>query len=241
VELIPAIDLLGGKVVRLLRGAYENATVYDDDPPRVARRFRDEGARRLHVVDLDGARDGTHGNRDVLRAIVAAVPELAVQVGGGIRDRDAALAWLELCVARVVLGTSAMSAPDVVRALCAERPGKVIVALDARHGEVAVAGWKQGSGRSVDDVARDVDGWGAAAILFTAIERDGTGEGPDVARTAALAAALRTQVIASGGVGSLAHVRALAQAHVPAVVVGRALYDGAFTLRDALAAAEEGG
>lgn len=239
-ELIPAIDLLGGNVVRLVRGAYDAATVFDADPPAVARRFRDAGARRIHVVDLDGARDGQPGNLDVIRAIVAAVPGVAVQVGGGIRSRDGALAWLDAGAERVVLGTSAVAEPEMVRALCRDRRGAVIVALDARNGEVAVAGWREGSGRTVDELAREVDDWGAAALLFTAIERDGTGEGPDVARTAELARRSRTEVIASGGIGTLAHIRALAIAGVSAAVAGRALYDGAFTLAEALAAAREG-
>jgi phosphoribosylformimino-5-aminoimidazole carboxamide ribotide isomerase len=236
VELIPAIDLLGGKLVRLHKGDYAAVTVYSDDPPAFARRFHEAGARRLHVVDLDGAREGTPRNVETITAIMAAAP-LLVQVGGGIRDERAARRWLDAGVARVVLGTAAVKQPEMVQRLCEQNPGAVIAAVDARGDEVAVEGWLQGSGRAVHDLARQVDGWGAAAILYTVIDRDGTREGPDVAATAALQAAVRATVIASGGIGSLEHIRALADAGVRAAVCGRALYSGAFSVEEALAAA----
>jgi phosphoribosylformimino-5-aminoimidazole carboxamide ribotide isomerase len=235
-ELIPAIDLLGGKLVRLHKGDYDAVTVYSDDPPAFARSFYDAGARRLHVVDLDGAREGRPRNVETIQAILAAAP-LAVQVGGGIRDRAGAERWLQAGVQRVVLGTAAVKHPDVVRQLCERHPDAVIVAVDARGGEVAVEGWLEGSGRDVRELAREVDGWGAAAVLYTVIDRDGTREGPDVAATAALQSELRATVIASGGIGSLDHIRALDAAGVRAAVCGRALYSGAFTLGQALEAA----
>jgi len=239
VELIPAIDLLGGQVVRLHKGDYAAVTVYSDDPAGQARRFYDAGARRLHVVDLDGARDGKAANVAVIEKIVAAAP-LRVQMGGGIRDEEVAERWLSLGVERVVLGTIAIKRPEVARRLCSQYPGRVIVAVDARGGEVAVEGWLEGSGRPVLDLAREVDAWGAAAILYTVIERDGTSEGPDVAATAALQAEVQATVIASGGIGALEHVRRLAIAGVRAAVCGRALYSGAFTLEQAMAASGQG-
>jgi phosphoribosylformimino-5-aminoimidazole carboxamide ribotide isomerase len=235
VELIPAIDLLGGKVVRLHKGDYGAVTVYSDDPAGQARRFYDAGARRLHVVDLDGAREGRPRNVEVIEAILAAAP-LRVQVGGGIRDEASAERWLSAGVERVVLGTIAVKRPEIVRRLCARHPGGVIVALDARAGEVAVEGWLEGSGRSVLDLARDVDGWGVAAILYTVIERDGTSEGPDVTATAALQAEVKATVIASGGIGGLHHLISLRVAGVRAAVCGKALYSGAFSLEAAMAA-----
>ena len=238
-ELIPAIDLLGGKVVRLHKGDYDKVTVYSDDPAGQARRFFEQGARMLHVVDLDGARDGKPSNVEVIEAILRAAP-LAVEVGGGIRDAASAERWLAAGVKRVVLGTAAIKQPALVRELCTRHPGGVVVAVDARAGEVAVEGWLQSTGRAVEDLAREVDGWGAAALLYTVIERDGTNEGPDVAATVALQAQVRATVIASGGIGTLDHVRALAAAGVRAAVCGRALYGGAFSLPEAMVAAHAG-
>lgn len=238
-ELIPAIDLLGGKVVRLRKGDYSAVTVYSDDPPAQAALFHRAGARRLHVVDLDGARDGKPTNMAVIRAILQAAP-LRVQVGGGIRDEAVAERWLEAGVERVVLGTAAVKQPELVRRLCARHPQAVVVAVDARGGEVAVEGWLEASGRSAVELARQVDGWGVAAILHTVIDRDGTHEGPDVASTVALQAEVRAEVIASGGIGSLEHIRALAAAGVRASVCGRALYSGGFSLEEALLAAGQG-
>lgn len=236
-ELIPAIDVLDGKVVRLQRGRYDQVTVYADDPAEPARRFHAAGATRLHVVDLDGARDGSPGNVRAIERILEAVP-LEVQVGGGIRDSASAERWLSAGASRVVFGTAAVKAPEIVRGLCATRPGTVVVAVDARGGEVAVEGWVEGSGRDATELAREVDGWGVAALLYTNIERDGTRDGPDVEGTAALQRAVGATVIASGGIGTLEHLRALAAAGVRATVCGRALYAGAFTLEQAFAAAE---
>jgi phosphoribosylformimino-5-aminoimidazole carboxamide ribotide isomerase len=232
-ELIPAIDLLGGKVVRLHRGDYAQVTVYSDDPPAQARRFYEEGARRLHVVDLDGARDGKPGNLDTISAILGAAP-LRVQVGGGIRDEAAVDRWLAAGVERVVLGTAAVKQPALVERLCGRYPQSIVAALDARGGHVAVEGWLESTGKPVHDVARQADAWGVAAILYTVIERDGTSGGPDVAATLALQSEVKATVIASGGIGSLAHVAALSRAGARAAVCGRALYSGAFTLQDAL-------
>jgi phosphoribosylformimino-5-aminoimidazole carboxamide ribotide isomerase len=236
-ELIPAIDLLGGKVVRLHKGDYAAATVYSEDPPAQAREFYEAGARMLHVVDLDGAREGAQRNVSVIEAILKAAP-LRVEVAGGIRDQATAERWLGIGVERVVLGTAAVKDPALVERLCKQHPRGVVVAVDARGGEVAVEGWLERSGKSAHDLARQVDAWGAAAILFTVIERDGTHEGPDVAATVALQAEVSATVIASGGIGSLDHIRALTAAGVRAAVCGRALYSGAFTLQQAMLAAK---
>ena len=233
-ELSPAIDVLGGQVVRLHQGRYDAATVYGDDPAAWARRFHEAGATRLHVVDLDGARDGRPGNVAVIERILAAAP-LCVQVGGGIRTRESAERWFAAGVERVVLGTAAVRDPSLVRDLAAARPGGVVVAIDAQAGEVKVEGWLEGTGVQAAALAAEVDAWGVAAVLFTAIERDGTSVGPDVAATAALQRGLRATVIASGGIGALSHLAGLRDAGVRASVCGRALYSGAFTLTDAFA------
>jgi phosphoribosylformimino-5-aminoimidazole carboxamide ribotide isomerase len=232
-ELIPAIDLLGGQVVRLHKGDYREVTVYSDDPPGQARLFQAAGARRLHVVDLDGARDGRPGNREVIERILRAAPGLEVQVGGGIRSRASAQAWYDAGAARVVLGTVAIKDPDMARELCAARPDGVVVALDAKAGMIAVEGWLETTGQPVERVAVEVDAWGAGAILFTDIDRDGTREGPAVEATARLQRAVRATVIASGGIGALSDLARLRAAGVRAAVCGRALYSGAFTLAEA--------
>ena len=232
-ELIPAIDLLSGRVVRLRRGSYEDATHFAHNPVELVRRFHADGATRIHVVDLDGARDGAPGHVATIEAMLRAAP-VRVQVGGGVRDRDAVERWLAAGADRVVLGTVAVRDPALARALCEAHPGRVVVAVDARAGQVAVDGWRAGAGRAVSDVALEADGWGVAAFLYTCIERDGMGSGPDVAATLAMQRVVRADVIASGGIGTLAHVAELARAGVRAAVCGRALLEGAFSLPDAI-------
>ncbi len=232
-ELIPAIDLLGGKVVRLTQGRYDQVTVYSDDPVGVAMSFERDGATRLHVVDLDGARDAKPGNLAIIEGILAAT-KLRVQVGGGVRDANVAARWRAAGAERIVLGTAAIKDPELVRALA--RGGEVVVAIDARSGEVAIEGWLEGSGVRASELARDVDAWGVAAILYTNIERDGTREGPDVEGTAAMQRDVQCTVIASGGIGAREHLTSLAAAGVRSAVCGRALYGGAFTLPEAFAA-----
>ena len=184
-DLYPSIDLLDGQVVRLLRGNYDAETVYGDDPVAVARSFADQGARWIHVVDLDAARSGEPVNRPVVAAIAAAV-SVPVQTGGGVRDEAAADALIEAGVARVVLGTAALEQPDLVRRLAPQFP--VAVGLDARGREVAVRGWEQGSGRDLLDVAAEFADAGVAALVVTEIGRDGTLEGPDLEGLAKLSA-----------------------------------------------------
>jgi phosphoribosylformimino-5-aminoimidazole carboxamide ribotide isomerase len=239
-EFIPAIDLLGGQVVRLHKGDYAQVTVYSDDPAGQARRFHQAGATRLHVVDLDGARAGRPGNRDAIERILEAAPGLRVQVGGGIRTREAAEHWFVAGAARVVLGTIAIKDPALAQGLCAEHPDGVVVALDARGGMIAVEGWLEHTDRPLFEVAREVDAWGAAAILFTDIDRDGTREGPAVLPTAELQRAVKATVIASGGIGALDDLAALRDHGVRAAVCGRALYSGAFDLSEAFRVAKGG-
>lgn len=235
-ELIPAIDLLGGKVVRLTRGRYDQVTVYSERPVEQARLFYDAGAKHLHIVDLDGARAGEPKNLAVIEAILRAVP-VRIQVGGGIRDEQIARSWFAAGAERIVLGTAAIKQPEFVQRLCAEFKDGVVVAVDERDGEVAVEGWLETSGVTARTLAEQVDGWGVAAILHTVIARDGTREGPDIDATLALQAAVKATVIASGGIGELAHIRELAARGVRAAVCGRGLLSGAFSVPDAFAAA----
>jgi len=236
VIVIPAIDLLGGRVVRLHRGSYDEVTVYDDDPVARARRFREDGAERLHVVDLDGARAGRCVQDEVIRAIARAFGE-GVQVGGGVRSRESFESYLAAGAERVVLGTAAVRDTTLVRSLATGHPGRVIVAVDAKGGMVATDGWESVSTVRAVDLARAFVDVPIAGVLYTDVARDGTRTGPDTALTAALARETGLHVIASGGIGSLEDLRALA-AHpgIDAAIVGRALYDGVFTLREALGA-----
>ena len=231
----PAIDLRGGRCVRLLRGDYERETVYGDDPVAVARGFAAAGARWLHVVDLDGARAGRPVQAELVAAICAAVP-IPVQVGGGLREGAAVEAALAAGAARVVLGTVAVADPERAAAICRSHPGRVAIGLDAREGRLRVAGWTEGAETTATAGAARAAGLGAAAIVYTDIARDGMLGGPDLDGTRAVArAAGGVPVIASGGIGTLADVRAVAALGVAGVIIGRALYTGAVRLADALA------
>jgi phosphoribosylformimino-5-aminoimidazole carboxamide ribotide isomerase len=235
-HILPAIDLFQGKAVRLHQGRYDAVTVYDDDPARLAGSLRGK-VEWLHVVDLEGARAGQPVQADLVRAVIEAFGP-GVQVGGGVRSAEAAEAYLALGAARVVLGTAAIRDIDMVRALADAHPERVVVALDAKEGRVAIEGWLETSSLSALDVARDLEGSRVAALLYTDILRDGTQTGPNVTATSDLAKSGGFPVIASGGVGSLDHLRALSS--VPGIVgaiVGKALYERAFTLDEALAAA----
>jgi phosphoribosylformimino-5-aminoimidazole carboxamide ribotide isomerase len=234
--LFPAIDLKDGKCVRLLRGRMDRATVYSEDPPAQARAFEDAGSRWLHLVDLDGAFAGRPVNAEVVRAILAAVT-IPAQLGGGIRDLATIESWLEAGIARIILGTAALRDPALVRAACRRFPGRVVVGIDARAGRVAVAGWAETSEMEATALALAFEDSGAAAIVYTDIERDGALEGPNLAATAALARALRTPVIASGGIASLDDIAALKAKGIPGAILGRALYDGRVDLKSALALA----
>jgi len=237
-DLYPAIDLRDGKCVRLYQGDYAKETVYADDPVEQARTFVAAGATWIHVVDLDAARTGDPVNRSVIAEIACAI-DVPVQTGGGIRDEAAVEALLEAGVRRVVLGTAALEQPALVRRLATRYP--VAVGLDARGREVAVRGWEKGSGRDLLDVAAEFADAGVEALVVTEIARDGTLAGPDLMGLAEMLDATALPVIASGGVGSLADLEALAGLvasgrTLSGAIVGRAVYEGAFTVAEALAA-----
>jgi phosphoribosylformimino-5-aminoimidazole carboxamide ribotide isomerase len=237
-DLYPAIDLRGGRCVRLYQGDYGRETVYGDDPVAQARAFADAGAAWIHVVDLDGARTGEGLNREAITRIARDV-DVPVQTGGGVRDEATADALFAAGVSRVVLGTAALEQPDLVRRLAARHP--VAVGLDARGREVAVRGWEEGSGRDLLEVAAGFADAGVAALVVTEIGRDGTLAGPDLDGLGEVLAASLLPVIASGGVGTLDDLVALAGLGadgrtLEGVIVGRAIYEGAFSVPEALAA-----
>jgi len=239
VILLPAIDVLGGKAVRLYQGQYERETVYDDEPAEAARRWAAGGADWIHVVDLDGARAGEPANLDAIESIVAAV-DCAVEVGGGLRDLASVEAVLEAGADRVVVGTAALRDPVFLAELIeVYGSGKVVVSVDARGGKVSLAGWTETSGVDVADAVADLSGRGVGRFLFTPIEVDGTMEGPNLTELDRVAAATEAAVIASGGVGTLDHLRELAAAapaNVEGVIVGKALYEKKFTVDEAIEA-----
>ena len=235
--LIPAIDLKDGKCVRLRQGRMDDVTVFDDDPVAVAVRWVEQGARRLHVVDLDGALAGRPVNSKVISAITAAVGDVDVQVGGGIRDEDAIEAYLDTGVRYVILGTQAVNVPHFVGDACAEYPGHIIVGLDARDGKVAIDGWSKLSQHGVVDIAQHFERDGVEAIIYTDIGRDGMMGGVNLDSVVELARAVNIPVIASGGVTDLADVEALCQVEeegVAGAVIGRALYEGTLDLAVAM-------
>jgi phosphoribosylformimino-5-aminoimidazole carboxamide ribotide isomerase len=234
--LYPAIDLKDGQAVRLLRGEMEKATVFNTDPAAQARAFEEAGCEWLHLVDLNGAFAGAPVNGAAVEAILAAT-SVPAQLGGGIRTMETIEMWLMKGVARVILGTVAVEDPALVRQASAAFPGQVAVGIDARKGRVATKGWAEETDVMVTDLAREFEDAGVAAIVYTDIDRDGAMGGPNVEATAALARATSIPVIASGGVSSLADVVALRDTGVIAgAISGRALYDGALDLREALAA-----
>jgi phosphoribosylformimino-5-aminoimidazole carboxamide ribotide isomerase len=239
VILYPAIDLKEGRCVRLLRGEMSAATVFSEDPAAQAKSFVDAGCRWLHLVDLDGAFAGKPMNAASVESILEAV-RVPAQLGGGIRDLATIEAWLRKGLARIILGTAALTDPDLVKESCRKFPGKIAVGIDARGGKVAVEGWAKTSEMTALDLARRVEDAGAAAIIFTDIDRDGALAGVNVAATAVLARALKTPVIASGGVAALDDIAAL-KAHesdgIAGAILGRALYDGRVDLKAALALA----
>ncbi|MCP5151408.1 MAG: 1-(5-phosphoribosyl)-5-[(5-phosphoribosylamino)methylideneamino]imidazole-4-carboxamide isomerase [Ectothiorhodospiraceae bacterium] len=239
--IIPAIDLKGGRCVRLRQGRMDDETVYSDDPVATARRWVEEGARRLHIVDLDGAMKGQPVNADVIGRMVAACPDLPIQVGGGVRDDDDVQAYLDAGVSYVIVGSKAVTAPHMIADLCVEYPGRIIVALDARDGRVAVDGWSKLSQHDVIDLAQRLQDDGVEAFLYTDIGRDGMMSGVNVEATVRLARAISVPVIASGGVRDMDDIRALgevAEEGVLGVVTGRALYEGTLDLGEAQRAAD---
>lgn len=239
-DLYPAIDLRDGKCVRLHQGDYSQETVYGGDPLAVAQEFEEDGAPWIHVVDLDAAKTGRPENREIVAEIAASVG-VPVQTGGGIRDEFSAEALLDLGIARIVVGTAALSEPRLVRRLAGRHPGRVAVGLDARNGEAAVKGWTEGSGVTVLEAISWFSDAGVAAFVVTDIARDGTLTGPDVEGLARVLEATTADVIASGGVGSLDDLRALAALEMSGrrlagAIVGKAIYEGVFSVSEAMGA-----
>jgi phosphoribosylformimino-5-aminoimidazole carboxamide ribotide isomerase len=233
VLVLPAIDLRGGQCVRLRQGDYNQETVFGTDPAAMARRWVAEGATFLHIVDLDGAREGRPINGSSVRAIVEAVA-VPCQLGGGLRsesDLEQALGW---GVERVVLGTRALRDPRWVEGVCVRFPGRIVLGIDARDGKVATEGWLEVSERSAVDLARECSTWPLAALVCTDIRRDGMLEGPNLEALAEMADAVSLPVIASGGVTTLDDVSRLARLGLAGCIIGRALYEGRLQLRDAI-------
>ena len=231
--LIPAIDLKDGRCVRLRQGRMEDETVFSDDPVEMAGRWVGEGARRLHLVDLNGAFAGEPVNGAAIRAIAAAFPELPIQVGGGIRDEATVAAYLDAGATYCILGTQAVAEPAFVARACRAFPGRIMVGLDARDGQVAIKGWAELTPYRVDELARRFEGDGVCAIVYTDIGRDGMLSGPNIAATRALAEAVATPIVASGGITHLDDIRALALAArqdgpggIVGAITGRAIYEG---------------
>jgi len=234
--LIPAIDLKDGKCVRLRQGRMDDETVFADDPMDMAQRWVDAGARRLHLVDLNGAFAGRPVNASVIRRIAEAFPDVPIQVGGGIRDEDTVQLYLDAGVQYVIIGTKAVRAPHFVNDLCLEFPGHIIVGLDARDGKVAIDGWSKLSNHDVIDLAQHFQRDGVEAIVYTDISRDGMMEGVNVEATARLAGEISIPVIASGGISSLDDIKALlavADEGIMGAIIGRALYQGRIDLAEA--------
>ncbi len=242
-QLFPAIDLRGGQVVRLAKGDFDAETVYGSDPVSVAQSFAEAGAQWIHVVDLDAARTGKARNRVLVAAIAESV-DIAIQTGGGVRDRHSAEALLDTGAARIVLGTVASEEPGLVEWLAHRYPGRIAVGLDGRNGQIAVRGWVESASTTVVDMVHRYAQSGVSAFIVTDIDRDGMLGGADLSGLSAVIAETDCDVIASGGVGTLDDIRALAKMNVggyrrPAgVIVGKALYEGRFTVQEALAACE---
>ncbi len=234
--IYPAIDLKGGKCVRLYQGDMTQDTIYNEDPPGQAHEWARAGFSWLHVVDLDGAVHGSPENHHAVRDIIAAV-DIPVQLGGGIRNHGQIEHWISEGVSRVILGTAAVRDPDLVKEACKEFPGQIAVGIDAREGRVAVDGWVSASNIDVIDLAHHFEDAGVSVIIYTDIDRDGTGKGVNVEATVKLAQATSIPVIASGGIGSLDDVKAVKAATehgIEGLIVGKALYDESVEPQDVL-------
>ncbi len=232
-EVIPAIDLRGGRCVRLVQGDYDRETVFSDDPVATAQRWASEGAPRLHVVDLDGAREGRPVNDAAVRQVIEAVAA-PVQVGGGVRDLDAVEAWLAAGADRVVLGTAAVGDPGLVAEVSRKHSERIVVSIDARDGIIAADGWQRSTGEQAGAVLTRLAELGVQRFVYTDIARDGTLTSPNFETIEALVKATPAAIIASGGVAEVPHLVRLAGLGVEGAIVGRALYDGRIDLREAL-------
>ncbi len=236
-QIWPAIDLRGGKCVRLQQGDYQRETIYGDDPAEMARKWVAEGADCLHLVDLDGAKDGSLKNREAIAAIVQAV-DIPCEVGGGIRDEATIEALLQLGLARLVIGTKALREPDWFAQMCERFPEKLVLGIDAKEGMVATDGWLEVSTTSAIQMAQQYQHLPIAAIIYTDIATDGMLAGPNVEAMRAMKQAVSLPVVASGGVTSVDDVRNLTQAGLDGAIIGRSLYEGRLTVRDAVTAAQ---
>lgn len=239
--LIPAIDLKEGKCVRLRQGRMEDDTVFSDDPVAVAEKWVEQGARRIHLVDLDGAFAGKPKNADVIHDIVAAFPDVPVQIGGGIRDEDTIQGYLNAGVQYVIIGTKAVTEPHFIANVGIEFPGHIIVGLDAKEGKVAIDGWSKLSKHDVIDLAQQFESDGVEAIIYTDIARDGMMSGVNVEATAKLARAIHIPVIASGGITNIDDIHALgkvAEDGIMGAITGRAIYEGTLNFAEAEKIAE---
>ena len=240
--LIPGIDIKDGKCVRLAQGQMDKVTIYSDDPALMAGKWVGAGARRLHIIDLDGAVTGEPVNLNSIRSIVKANPGISIQVGGGIRDEETIRAYLELGINYVIIGTRAVSTPDFVSRVCVEFPGHIIVALDVKNGALATDGWAKLSGQKAADMARGLEDSGVSAIIFTDISRDGMLSRINIDATVALCEQVTIPVIASGGLRNLDDVRALcefAEKGIFGAITGRAIYEGTLNLSEAQRLADE--
>ena len=234
--IIPAIDLKDGLCVRLLQGNFKRVTVYSENPAEVARKWQEQGAQRIHVVDLDGSLAGVPRNRDVIREIVSTVGA-PIQVGGGIRDMRAIETYLTMGVQWVILGTMALRDRTFVADACNAFSGRIILGIDANEGRIAIQGWTEQTSASAIEIARSYEGYGLAAIVYTDIKRDGTETGVNVETTKALAEAVDIPVIASGGVSGISDIERILEIEmygVEGVIIGKALYTGAISLKDAI-------
>lgn len=235
-QIWPAIDLRGGKCVRLQQGDYRRETVFGDDPAEMAKQWVAAGAEYLHLVDLDGARDGGQGNRAAVEAILAAV-EIPCELGGGVRDQATIEVWLEAGLSRLAIGTKALREPDWFSDMCGRFPHKLALGIDARDGRVATDGWLETSDVTATELAARYEDEPIAAIIYTDIAKDGMMAGPNLAAMAEMQQAAKLPVIASGGVTTAEDVRALSRIGVDGCIIGRTLYEGKLTIANAIAAA----
>ncbi|NLS96928.1 MAG: 1-(5-phosphoribosyl)-5-[(5-phosphoribosylamino)methylideneamino]imidazole-4-carboxamide isomerase [Planctomycetaceae bacterium] len=232
-EIWPAIDLRGGKCVRLRQGDYGQETVFGDDPAAMARRWADQGGRHLHLVDLDAARDGSSANLASVRAIIEAI-DIPCELGGGVRSEQRIVELLEIGLARLVVGTRALKEPEWFRQVCRQFPGRLVLGIDARSGMVATDGWLETSQTSAVELARQFESEPIAAIVYTDIATDGMMAGPNVEAMAEMQRSVDVPVVASGGVTTVDDVRRLAEAGMAGCIIGRALYEGTIDLKEAL-------
>jgi phosphoribosylformimino-5-aminoimidazole carboxamide ribotide isomerase len=240
--IIPAIDIKDGKCVRLKQGQMDQETIYANDPVEMAKKWVDEGARRLHLVDLDGAVNGTPSNADVIHDICSAFPDIPIQVGGGIRDEDVIQSYLDVGVSFVIIGTRAVTTPHFVSDVCLEFPGHIIVGLDAKNGKLATNGWSKLSHHDATDMAHRFEEDGVAAIIFTDIGRDGMMNSVNVEATVEICQNITIPVIASGGITNIDDIRALCEAREEGIfgaITGRAIYEGSLNLSEAQTLADE--